>query len=207
MTEHSHHKMHFFMYRKLFFSSHDCQQTFQYCDVTVNFQPCLLKTFPWLLYTQTLSFNEVSPIQERLICLIWKDLSPPLIVSHFSSTQSLHVFLSSPQTWLASHIFSLTLCLSFWCLTVALACSGNGSYLLNQTMWTVCDFPEDAVMWHVVLFSILLSMGLLQIVLCGIQVVNGCLGCICGDCREKKDVRGSNASWKETSLIWERELF
>lgn len=56
-------------------------------------------------------------------------------------------------------------------------------------MWSECEQPENIVMWNVVLFSILLSMGVLQLVLCAIQVVNGCMGCICGDCRESKDVR------------------
>ncbi|XP_026174826.1 transmembrane 4 L6 family member 5 [Mastacembelus armatus] len=65
--------------------------------------------------------------------------------------------------------------------------TGNSSYLINQTLWSICEYPKDAVMWHVVLFSILLSMSGLQLVLCGIQVVNGCLGCICGDCRDSKD--------------------
>ncbi|XP_045921818.1 transmembrane 4 L6 family member 5 [Micropterus dolomieu] len=68
--------------------------------------------------------------------------------------------------------------------------TGNGSYLVNQTMWTTCEYPKNAVMWHVVLFSILLAMGVVQLVLCGIQVVNGCLGCICGDCRDSKDDDG-----------------
>ncbi|XP_044040421.1 transmembrane 4 L6 family member 5 [Siniperca chuatsi] len=68
--------------------------------------------------------------------------------------------------------------------------TGNGSYLVNQTLWTTCEYPNNAVMWHVVLFSILLSMGVVQLVLCGIQVVNGCLGCICGDCRDSKDDDG-----------------
>ncbi|KAK2899855.1 transmembrane 4 L6 family member 5 [Channa argus] len=68
--------------------------------------------------------------------------------------------------------------------------TGNGSYLINQTLWSDCIYPKNVVMWHVVLFSILLSMGVLQFVLCGIQVVNGCLGCICGDCRDSKDDDG-----------------
>lgn len=72
-------------------------------------------------------------------------------------------------------------------LTAVLLCS-DVSYLANQTLWTICEFPDNAVMWHVVLFAILLAVGLLQLVLCGIQVVNGCLGCICGDCRDSKDV-------------------
>ncbi|XP_013885053.1 transmembrane 4 L6 family member 5 [Austrofundulus limnaeus] len=68
--------------------------------------------------------------------------------------------------------------------------TGNTSYLVNQTMWSVCDYPKDVVMWHVVLFSILLGMGSIQLVLCAIQVINGCIGCICGDCRSSKDGGG-----------------
>ncbi|XP_030609826.1 transmembrane 4 L6 family member 5 [Archocentrus centrarchus] len=65
--------------------------------------------------------------------------------------------------------------------------TGNTSYLVNKDVWTECVHPENIVLWHVVLFSILLSMGVLQVVLCGIQAVNGCLGCLCGDCRDSKD--------------------
>ncbi|XP_072315211.1 transmembrane 4 L6 family member 5 [Eucyclogobius newberryi] len=64
---------------------------------------------------------------------------------------------------------------------------GNGSYLVNQEMWSECAHPKNIVMWHVVLFSIMLAMGFVQLVLCGIQTVNGCIGCICGDCRDRKE--------------------
>ncbi|KAL4631128.1 transmembrane 4 L6 family member 5 [Arapaima gigas] len=68
----------------------------------------------------------------------------------------------------------------------------NGSYLTNKELWDDCVAPENIVMWHIVLFAILLCLGLLQLVLCGIQVVNGCLGCLCGDCRSsgKEDEGG-----------------
>ncbi|KAM8747947.1 transmembrane 4 L6 family member 5 isoform 1-T1 [Acanthopagrus schlegelii] len=66
----------------------------------------------------------------------------------------------------------------------------SSNYIANQTLWSICEYPKNAVMWHVVLFFILLAMGLIQAVLCGIQVVNGALGCLCGDCRDSKDDDG-----------------
>ncbi|KAL2078978.1 hypothetical protein ACEWY4_024722 [Coilia grayii] len=60
-------------------------------------------------------------------------------------------------------------------------------YLSNSTLWDLCLKPDNIVTWHVVLFAMLLCLGLLQTVLCGIQVVNGCIGCFCGDCRSKDD--------------------
>ncbi|TKS92919.1 Transmembrane 4 L6 family member 5 [Collichthys lucidus] len=75
--------------------------------------------------------------------------------------------------------------------------AGNASYITNQSLWTVCEYPNNAVMWHVVLFFILLAMGMMQLVLCGIQVVNGCIGCICGDCRDSKDRGSTDVTQKE----------
>ena len=116
------------------------------------------------------------------------------------------LFIPAPQTWPAclTHIFINAVCVCV-CLGQCSQCSaallprrGNGSYLANQTLWTICDFPANAVMWHVVLFSILLAMAAVQLVLCGIQVVNGCIGCICGDCRESKDVGEQMLKFKKT---------
>ncbi|XP_020507198.1 transmembrane 4 L6 family member 4 [Labrus bergylta] len=59
---------------------------------------------------------------------------------------------------------------------------GNGDYLSNTTLWKLCIEPSGVVSWHLSLFSVLLVMGLIQVALCAVQVVNGLLGAICGDC-------------------------
>lgn len=91
-----------------------------------------------------------------------------------------------------THFFFRTFLTHTW--PAVMSCSNNGSYLTNEASWTTCDYPQNIVMWHVVLFSILLATGALQIFLCAIQVINGCLGCLCGDCRESKDVRSKQPS-------------
>lgn len=58
----------------------------------------------------------------------------------------------------------------------------NGNYLKNPDLWKVCLGPGDIINWHLSLFSILLVMGLIQVALCAVQVVNGLLGALCGDC-------------------------
>ncbi|XP_064843601.1 transmembrane 4 L6 family member 4-like [Oncorhynchus masou masou] len=60
--------------------------------------------------------------------------------------------------------------------------NGPIDYLNNHTLWKDCTAPEGIVTWHLTLFSMLLVMGLLQAVLCAIQVINGLIGAICGDC-------------------------
>lgn len=58
----------------------------------------------------------------------------------------------------------------------------NGDYLKNRTLWSQCEKPDGVVHWHLSLFSVLLVMGLIQMGLCAVQVVNGLLGALCGDC-------------------------
>ncbi|XP_068548067.1 transmembrane 4 L6 family member 4 [Anas acuta] len=59
----------------------------------------------------------------------------------------------------------------------------DGNYLGNHTIWTMCKSPATIVPWHLTLFALLLVMSGIQAVLCGIQVVNGLFGTICGDCK------------------------
>ncbi|XP_020780849.1 transmembrane 4 L6 family member 4 [Boleophthalmus pectinirostris] len=58
----------------------------------------------------------------------------------------------------------------------------NGDYLKDKGIWTQCQAPPGIVHWHLSLFSVLLVMGLIQVALCAVQVVNGLLGALCGDC-------------------------
>lgn len=58
----------------------------------------------------------------------------------------------------------------------------DGDYLSNKTAWANCLEPAGVVSWHLSLFSVLLVMGLIQMALCAVQVVNGLLGALCGDC-------------------------
>ncbi|XP_042273439.1 transmembrane 4 L6 family member 4 [Thunnus maccoyii] len=58
----------------------------------------------------------------------------------------------------------------------------DGNYLDHQESWSKCIDPPKIVHWHVSLFLVLLIMGIIQAVLCAVQVVNGLLGALCGDC-------------------------
>ncbi|XP_038673387.1 transmembrane 4 L6 family member 4 [Scyliorhinus canicula] len=58
----------------------------------------------------------------------------------------------------------------------------EGDYLGDHSMWDVCIKPPNIVTWHVTMFSLLLVTSGVQLVLCGIQVVNGLVGFICGEC-------------------------
>ncbi|NXY08862.1 T4S4 protein, partial [Pteruthius melanotis] len=59
----------------------------------------------------------------------------------------------------------------------------NGNYLTDYALWDLCNSPANIVPWHMILFSFLLVMSGIQGVLCGIQMVNGLFGTLCGDCK------------------------
>ncbi|KAJ8410874.1 hypothetical protein AAFF_G00188310 [Aldrovandia affinis] len=60
------------------------------------------------------------------------------------------------------------------------------SYLFNQTSWAECIWPENVVLWNITLFSILLTLGTAQTLLCLFQILNGLFGCLCGTCMRKR---------------------
>ncbi|NXR10553.1 T4S1 protein, partial [Semnornis frantzii] len=60
------------------------------------------------------------------------------------------------------------------------------NYLFNQTTWSICKEPENIILWNIVLFSVLLTTGVIEAILCFIQVINGLAGFICGTCMRRR---------------------
>lgn len=59
------------------------------------------------------------------------------------------------------------------------------NYLYDRRTWSTCLEPEGIVAWNVVLFSLLLLVSATEMVLASLQILNGCLGCLCGFCEGK----------------------
>ncbi|NXN06794.1 T4S1 protein, partial [Indicator maculatus] len=59
------------------------------------------------------------------------------------------------------------------------------NYLHNHHTWSICLEPEGIVIWNTVLFSLLLLISAAEMVLASLQILNGCLGCLCGFCEKK----------------------
>uniref|UniRef100_A0A8V5FFY0 Uncharacterized protein n=1 Tax=Melopsittacus undulatus TaxID=13146 RepID=A0A8V5FFY0_MELUD len=60
------------------------------------------------------------------------------------------------------------------------------NYLYDRRTWSTCLEPEGIVAWNVVFFSLLLLISAAEMVLASFQILNGCLGCLCGFCDGKK---------------------
>ncbi|NWX74695.1 T4S1 protein, partial [Alca torda] len=58
------------------------------------------------------------------------------------------------------------------------------NYVHNRT-WSICLEPAGIVAWNAVLFSLLLLISAAEMVLASLQILNGCLGCLCGFCEGK----------------------
>ncbi|KFQ73844.1 Transmembrane 4 L6 family member 4, partial [Phoenicopterus ruber ruber] len=59
------------------------------------------------------------------------------------------------------------------------------NYLHDRRTWSICLEPAGIVAWNVVLFSLLLLISATEMVLASLQILNGCLGCLCGFCEGK----------------------
>ncbi|XP_044282731.1 transmembrane 4 L6 family member 1-like [Varanus komodoensis] len=59
------------------------------------------------------------------------------------------------------------------------------SYLFDTSLWNVCVEPHGVIQFNVILFSLMLCSGLVELCLCITQVFNGFFGCICGTCADK----------------------
>lgn len=62
----------------------------------------------------------------------------------------------------------------------------EGKYLTDDIVRKQCWQPNNIVQFHIGLFATLLATSCLQVILCGIQMINGLFGCLCGTCMDKE---------------------
>nr|XP_055070269.1 transmembrane 4 L6 family member 5-like [Misgurnus anguillicaudatus] len=74
----------------------------------------------------------------------------------------------------------------------------HANYLKDRDSWEKCTEPKNVVKFNVGLFSVLLLVSILQIILCGIQMINGLFGCLCGTCRDKATPIPNNVTFTTT---------
>ncbi|ETE63375.1 Transmembrane 4 L6 family member 19, partial [Ophiophagus hannah] len=61
------------------------------------------------------------------------------------------------------------------------------NYLYDPSLWnSVCIKPQNIVGWNVYFFSSLLVISTVEMILAALQIINGCFGCVCGLCEQKK---------------------
>lgn len=110
----------------------------------------------------------------------------PWQLKRSSPSLALSVVLLIPMSLLTSFVFA-----SWWqkvmlCLHHPLSPScRTEDYLHNHDTWSICLEPEGIVAWNTVLFSLLLLISAAEMVLASLQILNGCLGCLCGFCEKK----------------------
>ncbi|XP_054482222.1 transmembrane 4 L6 family member 4-like [Anoplopoma fimbria] len=65
--------------------------------------------------------------------------------------------------------------------------NSNATYLTEKHSWGMCTEPKDVVQFNSGLFFTLIVTSLLQMLLCGIQMINGLFGCLCGACIKNEE--------------------
>ncbi|TKS83881.1 Transmembrane 4 L6 family member 1 [Collichthys lucidus] len=61
----------------------------------------------------------------------------------------------------------------------------DSSYLTDDSTWWQCTEPKNIVQFNIGLFATLVVTSSLEAILCGIQMINGLFGCLCGACVDK----------------------
>ncbi|XP_008947513.1 PREDICTED: transmembrane 4 L6 family member 19, partial [Merops nubicus] len=59
------------------------------------------------------------------------------------------------------------------------------NYLFDRHTWSICLEPEGVVAWNGSFFLLLVLISAAEMVLASLQILNGCLGCLCGFCEGK----------------------
>nr|XP_038039788.1 transmembrane 4 L6 family member 19 [Anas platyrhynchos] len=59
-------------------------------------------------------------------------------------------------------------------------------FLYKPDTWDTCLEPVGIVAWNVTFFSLLLLVSATEMVLASVQILNGCVGCLCGFCEGKQ---------------------
>nr|XP_023680502.1 transmembrane 4 L6 family member 5-like [Paramormyrops kingsleyae]XP_023680503.1 transmembrane 4 L6 family member 5-like [Paramormyrops kingsleyae] len=122
---------------------------------------------------------------------------------HIHSTGTMGLFANRCGMFLSIALAAVGVIGALYSLTVAVLGIVNGptcrglilwgtpfkdrqdSYLNNRNLWSLCREPSNVVEFNLGLFSILLGASILELLLCGFQMVNGLFGCLFGTCLRK----------------------
>ncbi|KAM8822181.1 transmembrane 4 L6 family member 5 [Synchiropus picturatus] len=74
---------------------------------------------------------------------------------------------------------------------------GTGAYLHNRSLWSqVCLRPSGVVLWNLVLFSLMGGSCALQLILCGLNVLNTLTGLLLGPGAARREQEAARSSRK-----------
>nr|XP_026236484.1 transmembrane 4 L6 family member 5-like [Urocitellus parryii] len=73
----------------------------------------------------------------------------------------------------------------------------EGDYLKYNAYWNLCEEPLTVVPWNVTLLSLLVVASCLEMVLCGVYLVNAIIGVICENWRKKEVGQHEVELWRD----------